>query len=193
MIIEYSPYQLDKLKVYNTQPNVIPFRTKEMTETKWFLDNKPYWTFYFKLYGRWVKMRINYGYISDLASIPWVAQVLLKKGKDGVHRSGTKPHDYFYELEKYLKDGELYAIVKHKTCAHECFVAVENKWIPFDTLVSKSDADRIMFDVIASTPRAHISRWKIRAMNAAFKTWIAHGKWRKENEFHLMNPIKCKN
>ena len=177
-------------KYYNTQPNFIPFRTKGMRKTMWRLEQDK-WHVYFTLNGQWYCLIIFRKYVCDLASIPWLAQPLLRKGKDGVHRSFAGSHDYPYVLPKIMVNGELMAYIAHKTCAHELYSFVDGKWIATDITMSKREADDMAFQVWNSTPETHSAKWKKRVMAAAFRTFVAHRLWRQEWTFNQINPKQC--
>jgi hypothetical protein len=177
-------------KYYNTQPNKTPFRVQGMKETLWRLENDE-WPFYYKHNGVWVKTTLYKGMVTDLASIPWLAQAILRKGKDGVHRSGTVPHDFHYMMEKVDFGGKLFAYISSNSCTHKNEAWVDGKWIPFDMYVSKEQADQYMFDIIESTPETYIKSRVKWAILTAFKTPKAHRVWRNATPNHVINPERC--
>lgn len=177
-------------KYYNTQPNKVPFRTKNMKGTLWRLEQKE-WEVYFKINGLWHCLILFEGYTSDLASIPWIAQPLLKKGKDGVHRSFAASHDFPYVMPKIKINNKWYASIEHKSCTHELYAFVDNNWVAYDMLMSKEEADNMAFEVWKSTPESYSPNWKKRAMAAAFLTPIAHKMWKRHWTLNETNPLLC--
>ena len=177
-------------KYYNTQPNQIPFRKKGMKETLWRLEDDE-WSCYYKHNGVWVRTTLLKDYVCDGASIPWLAQPILKKGKDGVHRNGTTYHDFPYMMEKVDVGGKLFAYIPAYSCTHKNEAWVGGKWVPFDMYVSKEQCDRYMFDIIESTENAYIKPRVKWAIMTAFKTWIAHRHWRNHYRLKDINPINC--
>lgn len=186
-----SPNPEEFGKYYNTQPNQIPFRKKSMKETLWRLEDEE-WPCYYKHDGVWVRTTLFRGFVCDLASIPWVTQPIIKKGKDGVHRNGTTNHDFNYVMEKVMHNGSLCAKIEAFSCTHKNEAWVDGKWIPFDMFVTKEQADQYMFDIIESTEKAYIRPWVKKSMLLAFKTKIARKKWEANWKLTDVNPSLCK-
>lgn len=184
-----NPEKLDKY--YNTQPNKIPFRNSNMRKTMWYLD-QPNWEVYFKLDGYWSCLIIYGGFVSDLASIPWLIQPLLRKGKDGVHRSFSTFHDYLYVLPKFIRNGKRQVFISHETCSHQFYQRVGSKWVPSDVFMTKKQVDDISFKIWETTPNSWTENWKKFIISTSFRTPFANILWKKNWEIGDINPLRCR-
>ena len=176
---------MDSPTFINTQPI-----TRTIGRRKWELMQD--YICYFYLRGQLYHLVIFKGFIYDGASIPrWLWSVLGKTPK-GQHDSGTIFHDLVYMLFKARINGKLHAIVGHRNerCSHELRAFVDGKWVSASDIISRNEADNIMFDIIESTEDVDIKNWRLVSMRMGIK--FGGGKyWKRSTPLNQINPKQC--
>ena len=173
---------MDNPTFTNTQPIT---RTVGMRKFELMQD----YTCYFYLHGHLYKLVIFKGFIYDGASIPrWLWSVLGITPK-GQHDSGTIFHDIVYMLYKARINGKLHAIVGHENdrCTHELRTFVDGKWLSASDIISRNEADDIMFEIIESTENVDIKNWRLVSMRMGIKFGGAKY-WRRSTPLNQINP-----
>lgn len=162
----------------NTQPVV-----KNIGRQKWQLMED--YKCYFELSGIWYKLVIYKGFVYDGASIPRFAWSILGKTPMGQHDSGTIFHDLAY----MIKNGTI-----GNACHHIAYVALPSGWETVKALVlTRKEADQIMFDIIRNTEGVVIDRKMNRRLRLMYRAVRIFGQiaWRRTTNNNEINPKRC--
>ena len=147
---------------------------------------------YFHLRGQQYKLVIHKGFIYDGASIPrWLWSILGKTPK-GQHDSGTIFHDLVYMLWKIPIKSNLHAILgdEKDRCTHELYALVDGKWVAASDIISRREADDIMFEIIESTENVDIKKWRLVSMRMGIG-FAGNKYWKRTRPKNQMNPSNC--
>lgn len=174
------------MEIKNTQPDIIPIKINK----KQLYELRQDWVCYFLLNNKIYKLLIYKGFIYDGASIPWIVKPLIRVGKDGVHRSGTLFHDLVYMIEKNKVGRNRYASLNEK-CHHKIFEFDGLNWNRTELMLSRTECDKLMFEIIKTTPLANLRKYKITLMKLGIRLG-GGSSWKKHTDSELLNPLKCR-
>lgn len=173
------------IPIQNTQPIIIPITIGKKQYYELIEDYACYFIVNSKIY----KLLIYAGFVYDGASIPWIVKPILRVGIDGPHRGGTLFHDFIYMIEKIKIGKTLYSKIS-TDCHHVLYEQKNNEWVNSELSMNRATCDRIMFEIMWSTPSADLKQYQVNLMRFGIKVG-GNRYWKRHSPKTVINYKKC--